>query len=58
MHKKKDMFEFLKNHPFAVEAFFESSFVLTFAFPKEILQQLTLIFFDLTALKRTNRSNV
>jgi hypothetical protein len=38
---KTDMFEFLKNHPFAVEAFFENSFVLTFAFPKEKL--LTLI---------------
>lgn len=31
---------FLKNHPFAVEAFFESSLVLTFAFPKEQLQHL------------------
>jgi hypothetical protein len=29
---------FLKNHPFAVEAFFESSLVLTFAVPKEQLQ--------------------
>jgi uncharacterized protein YqjF (DUF2071 family) len=29
---------FLKNHPFAVEAFFESSLVLTFAIPKEQLQ--------------------
>ena len=28
------MLSFLKNHPFAVEAFFESSFVLTFAVPK------------------------
>ncbi|MFN0277091.1 MAG: DUF2071 domain-containing protein [Pyrinomonadaceae bacterium] len=28
------MFSFLKNHPFAVEAFFESSLVLTFAAPK------------------------
>lgn len=34
------MFSFLKNHPFAVEAFFESSLVLTFAVPKEQLQQL------------------
>ncbi|XDD50636.1 DUF2071 domain-containing protein [Leptospira sp. WS92.C1] len=34
------MFSFLKNHPFAVEAFFESSFVLTFAFPKEELLDL------------------
>jgi hypothetical protein len=31
---------FLKNHPFAVEAFFESSLVLTFAIPKEQLQHL------------------
>lgn len=30
--------KFLKNHPFAVEAFFESSLVLTFAIPKEQLQ--------------------
>lgn len=30
----------LKNHPFAVEAFFESSTVLTFAVPKEQLQDL------------------
>lgn len=29
---------FLKNHPFAVEAFFDSSLVLTFAVPKEQLQ--------------------
>ena len=34
------MFAFLKNHPFAVEAFFESSIVLTFAVPKEQLQHL------------------
>ena len=34
------MFKFLKNHPFAVEAFFESSIVLTFAIPKEQLQNL------------------
>jgi len=33
------MFSFLKNHPFAVEAFFESSLVLTFAVPKEKLEQ-------------------
>lgn len=31
---------FLKNHPFAVEAFFESSLVLTFSVPKEQLQKL------------------
>lgn len=34
------MLSFLKNHPFAVEAFFESSLVLTFAVPKEQLQNL------------------
>lgn len=34
------MFKFLKNHPFAVEAFFESSIVLTFAIPKEQLPNL------------------
>ena len=31
---------FLKDHPFAVEAYFESSLVLTFAVPKEELQSL------------------
>ena len=34
------MLSFLKNHPFAVEAFFESSLVLTFAILKEELQGL------------------
>src|SRR5258705_6923444 len=34
------MLSFLKNHPFAVEAFFESSLVFTFAFPKEEIQHL------------------
>lgn len=34
------MFAFLKNHPFAVEAFFKSSVVLTFAVPKEELMPL------------------
>ncbi len=34
------MLSFLKNHPFAVEAHFESSLVLTFAVPKEQLQSL------------------
>lgn len=29
------MFSFLKDHPFAVEAFFESSLVVTYAVPKE-----------------------
>jgi uncharacterized protein YqjF (DUF2071 family) len=32
--------KYLKNHPFAVEATFESSLVLTFAIPKEQLQDL------------------
>lgn len=31
---------FLKNHPFAVEAYFDSSLVLTFAVPKEKIQNL------------------
>ncbi len=34
------MLAFLKNHPFAVEAFFESSIVLTFAVPQTELQSL------------------
>jgi len=34
------MFSFLKNHPFAVEAFFESSMVFTFSAPKEELKHL------------------
>lgn len=34
------MFSFLKNHPFAVEAFFETSLVLTFAVPKELLSPI------------------
>jgi uncharacterized protein YqjF (DUF2071 family) len=34
------MLTFLKDHPFAVEAYFESSLVLTFAVPKEQLEQL------------------
>jgi Uncharacterized conserved protein (COG2071) len=34
------MFSFLKNHPFAVEAYFESSLVLTFAVPKEALEPM------------------
>jgi len=34
------MLSFLKDHPFAVEAYFESSLVLTFAVPKEQLQNL------------------
>ncbi len=34
------MLHFLKNHPFAVDAFFESSVVLTFAVPHQQLQGL------------------
>ncbi|MFT3702727.1 MAG: DUF2071 domain-containing protein [Agriterribacter sp.] len=34
------MFSSIKNHPFAVEAFFESSTVFTFAVPKEQVQHL------------------
>jgi len=34
------MLSFLKNHPFAVDAFFESSLVLSFAVPKEQIQHL------------------
>lgn len=34
------MLPFLKNHPFAVEAYFESSLVLTFAIPKGQVQHL------------------
>lgn len=34
------MFRFLKKHPFAVEAFFERSLVLTFAVPKEQILHL------------------
>ncbi|MCT8338563.1 DUF2071 domain-containing protein [Flavobacteriaceae bacterium TK19130] len=34
------MLSFLKNHPFAVEAYFKSSLVLTFALPKAELQPL------------------
>jgi len=34
------MLSFLKDHPFAVEAFFESSYVFTFAVPKEQIKHL------------------
>jgi hypothetical protein len=34
------MLSLLKDHPFAVEAFFENSFVLTFAVPKEQIKSL------------------
>jgi len=32
--------DYLKHHPFAVEAFFDSSVVLTFAIPKELIQDM------------------
>src|SRR6185369_6808626 len=41
------MFSFLKDHPFAVEAFFESSIMLTFAAPKEKIQHLIPEFLSL-----------
>jgi hypothetical protein len=44
------MFSFLKNHPFAVEAFFESSLVFTFAIPKEQIQHLVPECLELDAL--------
>jgi len=34
------MFSFLKDHPFAVEAFFERSLVFTFAIPRERIQDV------------------
>jgi uncharacterized protein YqjF (DUF2071 family) len=34
------MLSFLKDHPFAVEAFFDSSYVFTFAVPKEQIRHL------------------
>ena len=37
---KLKMLSFLKNHPFAVEAFFESSLVLAFAVPKAEIEHL------------------
>src|SRR5690349_3400819 len=47
------MFSFLKNHPFAVEAFFESSLVLTFALSKEQVQPLIPECLDLDLFKET-----
>src|SRR6476620_5422263 len=37
---RHNMLAFLKSHPFAVEAFFEESMVLTFAVHKDQVQQL------------------
>ena len=45
------MFSFLKNHPFAVEAFFESSLVFTFAIPKEQIQHLIPACLELDTFK-------
>jgi hypothetical protein len=41
------MFSFLKNHPFAVEAFFETSIVLTFAVPKQQVRHLVPVCLEL-----------
>ncbi|MBW8687930.1 DUF2071 domain-containing protein [Chitinophaga rhizophila] len=43
----------LKNHPFAVEAFFESSIVLTYAFPKDQLAPLLPPCLELDTFKDT-----
>lgn len=45
------MFRFLKNHPFAVEAFFDTSLVLTFAIPKEQVEHLIPECLQLDAFK-------
>ncbi|MBC9813021.1 DUF2071 domain-containing protein [Crocinitomicaceae bacterium CZZ-1] len=45
--------KFLKNHPFPVEAFFKQSVVLTFAVPKEQLQQLIPECLELDTLNNT-----
>lgn len=47
------MFSSLKDHPFAVEAFFESSLVLTYAVPKEALQHLIPECLELDTLNDT-----
>lgn len=47
------MFDFLNNHPFAVEANFEHSIVLTFAVPKEQLQGLLPECLELDTFKDT-----
>jgi len=44
------MLSYLKNHPFAVEAFFESSLVFTFAIPKEQIQHLVPVCLELDTL--------
>jgi len=47
------MLSFLKNHPFAVSAFFESSLVLTFAVPKEEIKHLVPECLELDTLNDT-----
>ena len=47
------MLSFLKNHPFAVEAYFESSLVLTYAVPKEQLQTIIPAYLTLDTLHDT-----
>jgi hypothetical protein len=47
------MFSSIRNHPFAVEAFFESSLVLSFATPKEELQHLVPACLELDTLDDT-----
>lgn len=47
------MFDFLKSHPFAVEAHFESSIILTFAVPKDELQNLIPKCLELDTLNDT-----
>ena len=47
------MINFLKNHPFAVEAFFDSSLVLTFAVPKEQVEKFIPECLELDTFKDT-----
>ncbi|MEK6155447.1 DUF2071 domain-containing protein [Flavobacteriaceae bacterium 3-367] len=47
------MLNYLKNHPFAVEAFFESSLVLTFAVPKKQLEKLVPECLELDTFKES-----
>ena len=47
------MLSILKNHPFAVDAFFESSTILTFAVPKEELESLIPKCLELDTLNNT-----
>jgi len=45
------MFDFLKNHPFPVQAFFEYSLVFSFAVPKEELQNKIPVCLELDTFK-------